>query len=196
MTPEEIAEKVAKSMVRAEPWERTGNSYVDIGEEGMDQDLAAGMIERHEAVLIYAEDCRKFFTAKILEAIETALHQCPVPGGLSDAELDEYRNFARQSLTEWESIFAGAQGITAELASANIAARQRELELLTHIDHLHRIMHTPESESIARAYDEGYQKGCRETIDKFFNEKLVSVDGTITGDFGIISSQNHHPEEP
>lgn len=145
MTPEEIAEKVAKSMVRLAQWSPGGYWYVDIGEDGRDQDLASAQLLGRDAASEEVKDCRKFFTAKILVAIETALHQCPVPGGLEDDLIDHIRQeipyalkFSRENL----ATYLGA--------------------LMGHIDHLHRIMHTPESQAIAEAYESGRLVGRKE----------------------------------
>lgn len=88
-----------------------------------------------------ASELRRIVRAWVAEAVERALRQCPVPGGLDDDLLDHIRASATESLD-----------LKRDELATHLAAT------LGHIDHLHRVMHVPESQAIAEAYEAGYRK--------------------------------------
>ncbi len=97
------------------------------------------------------EEYRRDIAAVILAAVERALVESPVPSPVSDVKIAQARVF-------WDRHKkAKARGEPVpKTMLGHVDA------LLEHIDHLHRMLHSPEGEAIAAAFDAGRAQGFRE----------------------------------
>jgi hypothetical protein len=178
-TPEEIADRFARSSVRSDavsPEHRMhayGSHLVVIGPEGcaVDDSALATQVHDQEKAERLAAAVAEFLRGVILQAVETALRQCPVPGGLPESRLAEIQGWldgaADFPVPPGRTVIypPAPPGSLPDPCVALPGARTRDdverclaqavRDLKGHCDSLHRIMHTPESQAIAQAYEDG-----------------------------------------
>jgi hypothetical protein len=161
-TPEEIAREAAVNAVTIHnQWDWGNDFYLSLGWSDVNEPvfksapLTAGEVEKDG---LRVQD---YLTKLIIGCIEQALTQCPVPPGVSEERLEQIWH-----LTDIVPLVSSgrAQDILAHNHGAASLAKM-VLDLKDHIDHLHRIMHTPESQAIAEAYDQGRRDQHRSDVE-------------------------------
>lgn len=112
---------------------------------------------RREDAEAAAKQSREALAAVILDAIEDALTGCPVPSPVSDTDLAEiatrYEDFVTTMTRTHSCTREQARDWYVNDSEADVA------DLLRHVEHLHRILHSPEGEAIAAAFDQGRRQG-------------------------------------
>lgn len=150
--------------------ERTAQTLsITAGKQGWENSISLGGISnvQGEATHPDLEKERRraaaVLTDVIERAIERALAQCPVPGGLTDEQLSYNLDITREVCRIVDDSADHREFVSRELFRIVV---DRLESLASHVEHLHRIMHTPESQAIAEAYDRGIKEG----LDKGFDE--------------------------
>lgn len=148
-TPEEIAREAAEKLVRVvkpvyldEPYNLMIGAHKDYT-----TDSGSFIHEVRDEIV-------REITPAITTAIEQALTQCPVPSPVSEERL-------HQIIYEWQGMY---RNLTNQPVGAVRTAHEDVDDLIAHIEHLHRMLNSPEGEAIAAAYDQGKRDGYRDGV--------------------------------
>lgn len=151
-TPQEIADEALVGEVHIQEWSQDGmNSVVTFGGPGEENWFLETRVMPRPQAQALADDLRLYLARLVQGAVEKALTQCPVPPDISEESLDQILD-----ATDIKPALAAAK--VCDILVAKYSAPQIALMLLdaaAHLKHIHRIMHTPESQAIAEAYDQG-----------------------------------------
>ncbi len=157
-TPKKLAMEIAEELVVLK---KPGSKarYVEILGYGIaiQKTLASKLAQQFETVKT-VDRVRRKFAQHIEEAILLAMSECPVPG--SPMSEEEHEKIAELIRDWWERN---------DKASALIEALYKFQD---HLDYLHRVMQTPESQEFATGYDVGYKQGYAKAEEEL-NKKPV-----------------------
>lgn len=184
-TPSEIARKALEGAFKLEMSAMSGLHLVRAMGSPVSAASQTGYM-REEVARSFVNNLVWALTPTVTEAIEDALRQCPVPGGADDEYLDTIRELLALPSDEYR-----ARAIEVFLRDGE----KHTTALIGHIDHLHRVMHTPESQAIAEAYDAGMRAGRANGVglSRGAVVGLVEVVQAADGHHVLVAGEPHGP---